>query len=101
MSGKGGNEEFALSYDWLKGMMQVYPEQSEYEMVKWGFVSLAKALSEGKWGKLGELEQVTRTVRVGEDQKRMYVDGPKCGGDVLGGQYTSQPWSSSIVEATE
>lgn len=98
MSGKGGNEEFALSYDWLKGMMQVYPEQSEYEMTKWGFVSLAKALNEGKWGKLGELEQTMRKVRIGEDKKRMYIDGPTCGGDVLSSQYVGQPWSSSVVE---
>jgi hypothetical protein len=98
MAGKNGEEEFALTYDWMNGMMQVYPEWSEYEKKKWSVVSVAKALQGGQWGKLGELEEITRTVRVGEDGKRCYPVMPKCGGEVLSGQYKSLPWSSSVVE---
>lgn len=99
MSGKAGDEEFALSYEWLRGMMQVYPDASEYEKKKWSTITVAKALSNKQWDRLGQLEEITRTVRIGEDGKRVYADGPKCGGDILVNQYQSQPWSSGIVEA--
>ena len=97
MEGKTGEEEFALSYEWLKGMMNVYPQQKEYSKTKWGVMSVAKALNEGKWNKLGELEETTRTVAVGEEVKRLYVKQPKCGGEVLSGTYGSNPCSTTVV----
>lgn len=100
MEGKSGDEEFALSYEWLKGMFAVYPGQREYSKVKWSPVSVAKALNEeGGWERLGKLEQITRTVVVGEEVKRFYAKQPKCGRDVLSNQYAGQPWSSSVVLA--
>jgi len=50
-----------------------------------------------KWDRLGELEEITKTVTVGGEVKRFYAKQPKCGKDVLTKRYTSMPWSSSVV----
>jgi hypothetical protein len=97
MKGNEGEGEFSLSYDWLKGMMEVYPAQAEYEKKKWGCITVNRALNEGKWDRLGELEEVTKTVSVGGEVKRFYERQPKCGKDVLTKKYTSLPWSTSVV----
>ena len=97
MKGNENDSEFSLSYDWLKGMMEVYPAQTEYEKKKWSCITVNRALNENKWDRLGELEEITKTVTVGGEVKRFYAKQPKCGKDVLTKRYTSMPWSSSVV----
>ena len=96
IEGKGGDEEFSITYDWLKEAMENNPKQSEYVMEKIAPVTLAKALS-GCWDKLGELERSTRTVYIGSETKRCYINEPKCGGDILNNVYQSEPWDISMI----
>lgn len=97
VEGKGADEEFSISYDWLAEALGNKPEQSAYTMDKIAPVTLARALSTDGWDKLGDLVKSTRTVYIGGETKRCYVDEPRCGGDILSKVYNSSPWDISML----
>ena len=98
---QGGEKtsDFSLDYDWLMERIRQEPEASEYRMSKMSPVTLAVALNEKKWDKLGELREVVRSVEIGKEQKRCYKVQPKCGRELLGRQYGSEPWDISMVSS--
>jgi len=97
IEGKGGDEDFSITYEWLRKVMEDNPEQTEYQMEKIAPVTLAKAMSGDSWDKLGQLERSTRTVYIGSESKRCYLNAPKTGGDILNNVYGSEPWDITMV----
>lgn len=97
IEGKKADEEFSISYDWLAEKLGGKPKQSEYTMEKIAPVTLARALNNNEWDKLGELVRTTRTVYIGGDTKRCYIEEPKCGGAILSKVYSSEPWDISFL----
>lgn len=94
--GKGGSEEFSLTFEWLNDQIKAKPKAKEYKMVKYTPVTLARAINSG-WDKLGTVEEVTRYIGIKEDAKRMWMEEPKSGGDLLKKTYSSEPWDCSIL----
>lgn len=95
--GKGGPEEFSLHYDWLHREIEASPRAKQYKMLKFAPVKLGEAILKGKLEHLGEIENTTRTVFIGEDGKRIWKDTPKNGGQLLSGYYESASWEVGIV----
>jgi len=60
-------------------------------------VTLARALGDNEWNKLGELVRSTRTVYIGGENKRCYNSKPERGGDILSKVWDSEPWDISFI----
>jgi hypothetical protein len=99
MSERVANDwDFSLNYDKLKGILESNPSASQYAMTRPSFVSLGKALQEGRWLELGNRETIARTLNVTFEAKRYYPEAPGCGADILSGQYWSEPWDIELLE---
>jgi len=94
--GKQGAEEFSLSFDRLYNAIKADPEASEYTMSKWSPVTMGRGMGDN-FDKLGELEQITRSIYIGKDYKRMWKESPKCGGDLLARTYDSVPVDAHLI----
>ncbi len=89
--GKQGAEEFALHYEWLHEQLSEHPDQTEYAMVKYSPLTLAKALQTNQFNQLGELQKANRRIVIGKDYKRLWSDYPQNGDDLLSHHYQSTP----------
>ena len=89
--GKEGAEEFALKYEWLESQLRENPKQTEYTMIKYSPVTLAKAMQNKNFNKLGALEKSERKIIIGRDYKRLWKSYPQNGGDLLNNKYVSSP----------
>ncbi len=94
-----GIGDFHLKYDWLKEQIKKEPEASEYKMTKLTPVTIGEACGE-KFGRLGELQELTKVVSIGQGEKRTYKEQPKNGGELLCRTYESLPWDISLVKRT-
>lgn len=94
--GKEGAEEFSLKYEWLESAIKKNPRRKEYVMRKWAPLTLARAINT-EWQQLGDIQEVTRTIYIKEDSKRMWMDYPKNGGDLLKRKFKSAPWECSML----
>jgi len=90
MQTKDGEGDFALRYDWLKSAIEADPLVGEYVMDKVSVVTLASAL-QSDFASLGNTKRSTRTVKIGADTKRFYMDEPETGAELLNNQYESMP----------
>ena len=95
--GKAGAEEFSLRFSWLQDQMERYPRDREYEMRKYSPCSLARALNTD-FDKLGMIEEITRSVAIGGESKRMWRDHPRNGGDLLKRKFQSAPWEYGVIK---
>lgn len=98
---KHGVGDFTLDYDELMRFAQEHPEAQYYEMGKMSPVTLAVALNQGKFSKLGELVKTKRTVDFIDETKRMYIEDPQCVGDLLANHYDSIPLDYSLIGAIQ
>lgn len=96
---KQHNQDFALEYQWLIDQIKENPELSEYVKSKPSPVSLNKALVHGDLSKIGQVEQITRTVDTLYEAKRCYPIAPANGGELLANKYESVAWPVSLFEA--
>ncbi len=87
---KIGAEDFSVNYEWLLDKIREKPRAKNYTMSKIAPVTLHKALNEG-FDRLGELEETTRSINIGQDSKRLYQDTPKNGGELLKKTFKSEP----------
>lgn len=94
--GKAGAEEFSLRFSWLEEQMRKKPGAKEYEMRKYSPCSLARALNTG-FEKLGLIEEITRSVAIGGEAKRMWKQHPRNGGDLLKRKFKSAPWEHGVI----
>lgn len=96
VKGKEGAEDFSIKYEWLRKRLADQPGATEYEMKKMSVVTLAKALN-ADFAKLGELEEITKAIRIGGDGKRLYWEEPVTGGDLMANVYDSEPVDVSVA----
>jgi hypothetical protein len=88
---------FSLQYDWLIDQIKQNPKASEYKMTKLSPVTLGKAIQQNRIEDLGKLEEITKTVDVTYELKRMYKKLCNNGGNLLKYKYESFPWDASVV----
>lgn len=91
-----GVGEFHLKYDWLKEQIERNPESDSYEMVKKTPVTINEACN-GKYSKLGELQELKKSIFIGKGEKRCYQIQPQNGGELLNGIFESVPWDISMA----
>ena len=93
-----GIGDFHLKYDWLREQIEKEPEASEYKLTRMTPVTIREAYgSAEKFGKLGELQELTKVVSIGQGEKRCYREQPKNGKELLSRTYESLPWDVSLV----
>jgi hypothetical protein len=93
------NSDFILRYDWLKDQIQRNPNSPCYTMRKLSPVTLQKAISQAKLDRLGEHEEIERTVDITFESKRDYDEKPETGAQLQRRKYYSKPTDiRSIVE---
>ena len=88
--------DFALSYDDIMAHISANPLSNSYEMKKLSPITLAKAC-QGKWSKLGTLEETTRSVDFGYATKRAYPIEITSGKQLIESQLDSIPWEVSLI----
>lgn len=94
-------KDFSLDYEWLMQQISLNPDSSEYIKKKWSPVSLAKACNLNKYQDLGKIEEITKTVDITFENKRMYMKGlPLTGQDLLDNVYESFPKDISMIEGS-
>ena len=93
---KLGTGDFSLNYDWLLNQIGLNPTASSYTMEKQTPISLQLALAQHKWTELGTLQNNTRSIEIGADNKRCYLDTPKCGSELIANKYDSVPWDCTL-----
>jgi len=89
--GKAPPAELALSYDSIHRQIKKNPDATQYSRSAYSPVTLALALQQD-WSKLGQIQKIERTLTIGTENKRMYLDKPKSGRDLLSKTYDSMPW---------
>ena len=94
---KGGDEDFAITYDKLISLIKENPLAEEYTMTKLSPVTLARAINSDRWDDLGKLETTTRTITVQGENKRLYLDMPTNGESLLNNTYQSSPMDISLI----
>jgi len=97
IEGKGGDEDFAITYDKLMGLISDDPEATEYALLKLSPVTVAKAINGDRWDDLGKLEITDRAIPVQGDKKRLYSRAPEIGKDLLDNVYQSLPMDISFL----
>lgn len=98
VKGKQGTGDFSLDYDWLMNEIKTHPEKTEYSMTKPAPVTLVAALQGDNWGKLGDMHEITRSIEVDYDEKRLFAELPNNGGELLARTYQSEPLDIAMVE---
>lgn len=93
-----GVGEFHLKYDWMKEQIEQNPEASEYEMTKMIPVTVGEACGD-KFEKLGQLQELTKVIGIGQGEKRAYKEQPQNGRELLNRTYSSSPWDISLIES--
>lgn len=92
------DKDFSLDYEWLMQQIKDNPDKSEYSKQKWGPITLGKACNDNRIGKLGSLEQTTKTVDIKFEKKRIYPQFPTTGGELLKKVYASLPKDASMLK---
>ncbi len=98
MQGKSGKNDFSLDYDKLTNQIKDNPKAGSYSMTKLSPMTLAKACQQNHLDRLGELEEITKTVDITYEMKRCYRKAPRTGGQLLKNQYDSSPWDVSVIQ---
>ncbi len=94
---KIGKGEFGMDYNWLVEQIKAKPKATEYPETKLSTITLAKSLNLNCYDKIGEVEEITKTIDVHSEVKRQYPKEPKNGGELLNGQYESIPLDMAQV----
>jgi len=89
--GKDTPAELAIDYTTLKNQIDENPDATQYTRSAYSPVTLALALQQD-WSKLGQIQLIERTLTIGTENKRCYLDKPKTGKDLLSRTYDSLPW---------
>lgn len=89
--------DFSANYDWLLAEIQLYPKQKEYTQTKAAPVTLGRAINTKHLDKLGDIIDITKTINVENEPKRLYKNSPKNGKQLLNNIYDSYPVDISIV----
>lgn len=88
---KMGRGEFGMDYDWLVQQIKNKPKASTYPETKLSPYTLAKAINENHYDRVGQIETITKTIDIYSEIKRQYPLEPKNGHELLNNQYESVP----------
>lgn len=94
---KMGKGEFGMDYNWLVGQIKKKPKATEYPETKLSPVTLAKSLNLNQYDRIGEIEEITKTIDIHSEVKRQYPKEPKNGGELLNGQFESIPLDMGMI----
>jgi len=96
-------KDFSLDYDWLVEAIRENPDSQVYTMRKKSPISLAIAVKDGgkRWEELGQLQNISRNINVGYEEKRMYKVKPKSGKENMECDLESYPLDVSILKGME
>ena len=97
VDGRKGDADFSLEYNWLLQELQSHPTDSEVVMSQPSPVTVGKAIQQGRWGDLGEIEEVTRSIDVGLCLSRWHEPEIQNCRDFLKTKTKSMPWDISLV----
>lgn len=90
--------EFSANYEWLIEQIESNPKASKYYQTKLSPVTLAKACNLNWIDKLGSLVEITKTIDVEYEGKRLYRVAPVNGGQLMKKQYVSDPVDISMID---
>jgi len=91
----------SLNYNWLQKQIEWQPKANQYTLCRSNPITLAKAITQDKIEKLGNLEPLQRIIEVDCEMKRCYRKLPKNGKELLENQYSSTPWDISLLSNEE
>lgn len=87
----------ALHYNTLISQFKQHPNWNKYPRNKYSPVTLALAL-QTDFSKLGSIHEVERSLVIGYNYERMFLNRPSTGKDLLDGKlYNSIPWNYNII----
>jgi len=87
----------ALHFDTLLEQMKAKPKAKQYPRIKYSPVTLAVALQHD-FNELGKVKKVERNLFVGDDNKRIYLERPKNGENLISGKiWQSLPWNYKVL----
>lgn len=94
-------KDFSLEYDWLLEQIRTNPDSRIYVMKKKSPISLAIATKDDgkRWDELGQLQNITRSINVGYEEKRIYKEMPKSGKEVLSCDLESYPLNVTVLNS--
>jgi hypothetical protein len=99
--------DFSLRFGEMETLIKASPRSNKYEMKKWSYYGLIRAVKENKLDQLATVFEETRTIGITpNDVKRdyqltRYTVLPKCGGDLLKRVYKSKPRDISLIQGKE
>ena len=96
------NGDFVLRYGWLLDQIMTMPNSPEYTLDKLSPVTIQKAVTHGKMAKLGQHEEIVKTVDITFETKREYDRLPETGAQLMRRHYMSKPKDlNAIAEIRE
>lgn len=97
IQGEDSSKEFAINYDWLRNEIQKEPSKNTYEMSRLVTLSLPLAWIRNKMELCGKVVIENRHVNIGIENKRMYEEQAKNGGELISGQLKSKAWNAKLL----
>jgi hypothetical protein len=94
---KMGKGEFGMDYNWLVEQINKKPKATEYPETKLSPMTLAKCINLNQYDRIGDIEEITKTIDIHSDVKRQYPKEPKNGGELLKGQFESVPLDMGMI----
>ena len=94
---KMGKGEFGMDYNWLVEQINKKPKATEYPETKLSPMTLAKCINLDQYDRIGDIEEITKTIDIHAEMKRQYPKEPKNGGELLKGQYDSVPLDMGMI----
>jgi hypothetical protein len=94
---KMGKGEFGMDYNWLVEQINKNPKKTEYPETKLSPMTLAKCINLNQYDRIGDIEEITKTIDIHSDVKRQYPKEPKNGGELLKGQFESVPLDMGMI----
>lgn len=91
------NSDFILRYDWLRQQIIDNPYAPEYAMSKLSPVTIQKAVSQNKLHLIGQHEEITKTIDIGFESKRIYDKVPETGMQLQTNKYASKPMEFDLI----
>jgi hypothetical protein len=95
---KMGKGEFGMDYNWLVNEINKKPRATEYPETKLSPMTLAKCINLNQYDRIGDIEEITKTIDIHSDVKRQYPKEPKNGGELLKGQFDSVPLDMGMIK---
>lgn len=95
---KLGKGEFGMDYNWLIEQIKQNPTATEYPETKLSPLTIAKCINLNQYDKIGDIEEITKTIDIHSEMKRQYLSEPKNGLELLNGQFESVPLDVGMIK---